>query len=338
MHIVITGGGTGGHLAIARALAEALTERGHEVLFIGSTSGQDRRWFEGHSGFSHTYFLETTGVVNRQGLKKIAALWRVFRAFLRSRKLLKHHKADAVVSVGGFSAAPASLAAISRRTPLFIHEQNAVEGRLNRMLKPYARAFFSAYDESSPVKGYPVSELLFAKARVRRSVKTLIFLGGSQGARFINDLALDVARACSGRGIKIIHQCGEGDYTRVKKAYEAMKIDVELYGFTKELPALLERSDLAVSRAGASTLWELCANGLPALFIPYPYAAGDHQFYNARFIVRQELGWCERESESVAQILLNLLDEDLEAKSRALMAYCEKEAAERTVAYIEEVL
>lgn len=338
MHIVVTGGGTGGHLAIARALGEALVERGHEVLFIGSTSGQDRSWFEGCSGFSHTYFLETTGVVNRKGFKKIAALWRVFRAFLRSRKLLKQHKAAAVVSVGGFSAAPASLAAISCRIPLFLHEQNAVEGRLNRMLRPYAKAFFSAYDEHSPVKGYPVGEAFFAKARVRSKVKTLIFLGGSQGARFINDLALEVASECSDRGIRIIHQCGERDYERVKEAYAAMKIDAELYGFTKELPSLLEQSDLAISRAGASTLWELCANGLPALFIPYPYAAGDHQFYNARFIVRQELGWCERESEGVAEVLLGLLDEELEAKSRALIAYCEKGAAERTAAHIEEVL
>jgi UDP-N-acetylglucosamine--N-acetylmuramyl-(pentapeptide) pyrophosphoryl-undecaprenol N-acetylglucosamine transferase len=338
MHIVITGGGTGGHLAIARALGEALIARGHEVLFIGSTSGQDRKWFEGYSDFSHTYFLETTGVVNRRGFKKMAALWRVFRAFLRSRKLLKRHKADAVISVGGFSAAPASLAAISRSIPLFIHEQNAVEGRLNRMIKPYAKAFFSAYDEDSPVKGYPVSEAFFDRARVRRQVKTLIFLGGSQGARFINDLALEVAPECSERGIKIIHQCGEGDYARVRAAYEAMGVDAELYGFTKELPLLLEKSDLAVSRAGASTLWELCANGLPALFIPYPYAAGDHQFYNARFIVRQELGWCERESEGVAQLLLALLGEELEAKSRALMAYCEKGAAERTAAYVEEVV
>jgi UDP-N-acetylglucosamine--N-acetylmuramyl-(pentapeptide) pyrophosphoryl-undecaprenol N-acetylglucosamine transferase len=338
MHVVITGGGTGGHLAIARALGEALIERGHEVLFIGSTSGQDRKWFEGYSDFSHAYFLETTGVVNRKGFKKAAALWRVFRAFLRSRKLLRRHRADAVISVGGFSAAPASLAAISRKIPLFIHEQNAVEGRLNRMLKPHAKAFFNAYDEASPVKGYPVGEALFARARVRSKVKTLIFLGGSQGARFINDLALEVAPACVERGIRIIHQCGERDYERVKAAYEAMGIDAELYGFTKELPSLLEKSDLAVSRAGASTLWELCANGLPALFIPYPHAAGDHQFYNARFIVRQELGWCERESEGVAQVLLNLLDEELEAKSRALMANCEKDAAERTVAYIEGAL
>ena len=111
MKFVVTGGGTGGHLVIAAALLEALVQRGHEAIFIGSTSGQDRMWFEKSSGFVHTYFLETTGVVNQKVLGKIAALWRIFKAFLRSRSLLRKHQIQAVISVGGFSAAPASFAA-----------------------------------------------------------------------------------------------------------------------------------------------------------------------------------------------------------------------------------
>jgi len=99
MRLCITGGGTGGHLMIAEALAEAALKEGHELIFIGSTHGQDRRYFGERSSFSHVYFLETTGVVNQKGLAKIRALWRIFLAFLQSRKLLKKHKIEATYSV-----------------------------------------------------------------------------------------------------------------------------------------------------------------------------------------------------------------------------------------------
>ena len=335
MKFVITGGGTGGHLAIAAALQEVLVERGHEAVFIGSTSGQDRMWFEEHSGFAHAYFLPTTGVVNRKGWQKVTALWKVFAAFLRARKLLKQHKSSAVISVGGFSAAPASLAALSRGVPLFIHEQNARVGRLNALLRPFAKAFFSSYEAESPVRAYPVAEVLFKKARVRKKIETVIFLGGSQGAAYINDLALSAAPILKARNIAIIHQCGERDFERVERAYETLGIEVNLVAFTRELPELLTQSDLAVTRAGASTLWELCANGLPALYIPYPYAAGDHQFYNARFIVQQELGWCERQGEEVEPLLTGILDEDMQSRSRGLMTLTERDGAAQIVKMIE---
>ena len=338
MKFVITGGGTGGHLVIARALQAALETRGNEAIFIGSRSGQDQKWFAEGSTFKAVYFLETTGVVNKKGIKKLGALWQIFLAFLRSRTLIKSYGASAVISVGGFSAAPASFAALSLGRPLFIHEQNAVEGRLNRLLKPRTRAFFSSYDLEAPFKAYPVSSELFETARLRHNIETVIFLGGSQGARFLNDLALEMAPKLHERGIKIIHQCGEGDYERVKHAYAELECEVELYGFTKALPSLMHQSDFAFSRAGASTLWELCANGLPAFFIPYPYAAGDHQYFNAQFLVKRQLAWCERETEIDKKMLLQLMDENLEDKSRALMALSEKNAADTIVKLVEEMV
>jgi UDP-N-acetylglucosamine--N-acetylmuramyl-(pentapeptide) pyrophosphoryl-undecaprenol N-acetylglucosamine transferase len=331
MKFCITGGGTGGHLMIAEALVEAAANEGHEAIFIGSTSGQDRKYFEDHSTFSHVYFLETTGVVNQKGLKKVKALWLVLKAFFASRDILKQHKIAAVYSVGGFSAAPASFAAISRGIPLFIHEQNAVEGRLNSLLKPFAARFISAYDENSAIKGYPVKEEFFERARVREKIKTVIFLGGSQVAKAINDLALSVASELQSRGVKIIHQAGERDYDRVKQKYEELGVEAEQYAFTKEMPYLMSKADLAVSRSGASTLWELCANGLPALFIPFPHAASDHQYHNARFIVQNEMGWCEREGEGLREKLLLLLDEDLSKKSSALMEHSSRDVAKMMI-------
>ncbi|WP_416768730.1 undecaprenyldiphospho-muramoylpentapeptide beta-N-acetylglucosaminyltransferase [Sulfurimonas sp. ST-25] len=320
MKFVLTGGGTGGHLAIAKALLDAISAAGDEAIFIGSTTGQDRMWFGEGSAFEQTHFLETTGVVNRRGVAKLAALWRVARSALEARRIMRRYRPDAVISVGGFSAAPASFAALSLKIPYFIHEQNAVTGRLNRLLRRYARCFFSSYDSQSPVKSYPVNRALFESARVRERVETVIFLGGSQGAKAINDFALAVAPALARRGIAIIHQCGERDYERVREAYAAMGIGAELYGFTKELPSLLARSDLAVSRAGASTLWELAANGLPALYVPYPYAAGDHQYYNAMYLAEQGLSRVVREAELRPELLEQMLDEGVEAASRGLRA------------------
>ncbi len=340
MKLCITGGGTGGHLMVAEALVEAAVNDGHEAIFIGSTKGQDQKYFGEHSEFSHVYFLETTGVVNQKGFGKIKALYKVFQAFLRARKILKKHHIQATYSVGGFSAAAASFATLSLLRPLFIHEQNAKTGRLNALLKPFAKSFISAYDSNSIIQGYPVKEIFTKTARVRTELKSIIFLGGSHGAKAINDLALSVTWKLKKQGVKIIHQTGEADLQRVQEEYEKLGIDdVELYGFTKELPILIEKADLAVSRAGASTLWELNTNGCPAFYIPYPYAAGDHQYFNAKFIVENELGWCERETDELKSKLLHAIkNPDLERKSRKLLTYNEKDVAMQMIKELEDTL
>ena len=338
MKICITGGGTGGHLMIAEALVEAAVADGHEAIFIGSTHGQDRRYFENHSSFSHVYFLETTGVVNQKGLGKIKALYKIVLSFFKSRKILKEHHIQATYSVGGFSAAPASLATLSCFIPLFIHEQNAIEGRLNALLKPFAKRFISAYDKNSHIQGYPVKETFYKNSRVREKLQGIIFLGGSHGAKSINDLALSVAHKLNKLGIHIIHQAGEADYERVRLEYEKLGVDVELYGFTKELDKLIAKADLAVSRAGASTLWELTANGCPALYIPYPYAAGDHQYHNAQFIVDNDLGWCEREGEKLRTQLLRVIKEPLQEKSQKLLSYSTKNVAHVMIKDMQDYL
>lgn len=337
MKLCITGGGTGGHLMIAEALLEAAVTKGHEVIFIGSTSGQDRNYFEQQSNFSHVYFLQTTGVVNKKGFAKLQALYRVFKAFLEARKILKKHKIQATYSVGGFSAAPASFASLSLFIPLFIHEQNSVQGRLNRLLKRYAKNFICAYDKNSEIQGYPVKEVYYKNSRVREKLQTIIFLGGSQGAKAINDLALHVANKLKKMNIAIIHQAGEADYERVREKYEQLGVSVELYAFTKELPELITRADLAVSRAGASTLWELTANGCPALFIPYPYAAGDHQYHNAQFLVKDNLAWCEREGQNLKSKLIKIVkNPQLKEKSQKLLTFATKNVAQQMIEDVQK--
>lgn len=336
MNLIFTGGGTGGHLVIALSLAETARLRGHKVMFIGSTSGQDRQWFGNSTLFDEVHFLETTGVVNKSGFGKLGALWKVFKALLKSRGLIRSFKADAVVSVGGFSAAPAAMAAVVSGTPLYIHEQNAVTGKLNRLLRPYAKRFFSSYEEGENHCDYPVNALYFENSRIRDSIKTVIFLGGSQGAKFINDLAIEIAPWLQSGGIQILHQCGLKEEERVRAAYHELGIQAEVYGFTTKIAELCERSDFAVSRSGASTLWELCAARIPAFYIPFPYAAADHQYHNARYIIDHNAGWCERQNEGLILKLQEAILSDIRPKSEALGELISPNGAAHIIEKIEK--
>lgn len=335
MNLIFTGGGTGGHLVIALSLAEKAREKGHKVMFIGSTSGQDRQWFGESPIFDEVHFLDTTGVVNKRGFSKLIALWKVFKALLTSRALIRAFKADAVVSVGGFSAAPAAMAAVTTGVPLYIHEQNAITGKLNRLLRPFAKRFFSSYEEGENRCDYPVHPRYFENSRIRDSIKTVIFLGGSQGAKFINDLALEIASWLHHGGIHIIHQCGFKEEERVREAYHALGIDAEVYGFTTQIAELCEKSDFAISRSGASTLWELCAAKIPAFFIPFPHAAADHQFHNAQYILKHNCGWCERQNEGLSQKLQEAILSDIKPKSEALSHLIAPNGAKHIIEIIE---
>ena len=311
--ILLTGGGTGGHLAIVQAVKEELLRRGIRPHYIGSESGQDRAWFGADEGFAGKLFLPTRGVVNQKGLGRLASLAQAAKGTLAARRYMKAHGVTAVLSVGGFSAAPASFAALAGGVPFFIHEQNAVSGRLNRLLKPYARRFFSSYGGERV--DYPVRDIFFETARTRQRVETVIFLGGSQGAKAINDFALKMAPVLAERGIRIVHQAGRNDIDRVAEAYAKMGIEADLFDFHPDLYDKIAAADLAVARAGASTLWELAANRLPALFVPYPYAAGDHQYHNALFLAEKKAGWVVRQKELKPENLLDILGEGVAAAS-----------------------
>ena len=338
MTLIFTGGGTGGHLVIALSLAQEARARGHKVIFIGSKSGQDRQWFGNSAVFEEAYFLETTGVVNKKGLGKLGALWKILKAVVESRRIIGTANAQAVISVGGFSAAPAAIASITTRRPLYIHEQNAITGKLNTLLRPYAAGFFSSYESGEMHCDYPVNELYFQQARIRSTVKTVIFLGGSQGAKFINDLAIEIAPWLNERGISILHQCGVTDEQRVKDAYAALGIKAKVYGFTTQIVDLIGHSDFAISRSGASTLWELCAARVPTFYIPFPHAAADHQFHNARYIVEHNVGWCERQGEGISTKLKEAIVSDIEPKSEALGALIANHGAKHIIEMVEKGL
>jgi UDP-N-acetylglucosamine--N-acetylmuramyl-(pentapeptide) pyrophosphoryl-undecaprenol N-acetylglucosamine transferase len=327
MSIVMTGGGTGGHLAIVRAVKEELKNK--KIIYIGSISGQDKSWFENDGDFQKKYFLQTRGIVNQGILGKIKSLWMLACAVVESYKIIKHEDVKVVFCVGGFSAAPASIASVLARVPLVVHEQNAVIGSLNRRLMKYAKVFISSYIKESPIKSYPIKKEFFENARARKSVKTILFLGGSQGSLSINNIALSLAPWLKSENINIIHQAGQKNIDDVTKKYKELGIEADVFGFANNMPQIMAKADIAVARSGASTLWELSANNLPAIFIPYPYAAGDHQFYNAQFLVDQNLAFVFRENKVDIQEFKNIIKDskNLEIKSKSLKKVISKDGS-----------
>jgi len=209
-------------------------------------------------------------------------------------------------------------------------------GKLNEITSKFATYVFSSFDDKSPIKDYPVSEEFFEDARIRDEFKTIIFLGGSQGAHAINDFAIKVAPRLDKLGLKIIHQTGGSDIERVREAYENLGIKVDVFDFTKELSKKMSEADFAVSRAGASTLWELCANSLPTLFIPYPYAAKDHQYTNAKFLEDKGLCYICREKELTKEYLVEVLKKDNFQISKKLVDSIQCDAVESIVSLISD--
>jgi len=337
MMVIITGGGTGGHLKVANALIEELNKRGIQTVFIGSKNGQDKQWFENDKRLKKAFFLNTKGVVNKSGLNKIFSIFQILKNVSKCLSIISNYKAQSLISVGGFSAAPATFASIlSLKCKLYIHEQNSVMGRLNALTARFAKDVFCSFDSSSKIKDYPVLDDFFDKARIRDSFKNVIFLGGSQGATEINNFAIKVAPELYKLGLKIIHQTGKSDFQRVVKKYEQLGIKVDVFPFVKNISQKMNKADFAISRAGASTLWELCANALPTLFVPFPYAAKDHQYKNARFLKDKGLCHLLRQEELAQSKLIDILKKDNHSISKKLANTTRRNGTKFIIDYILE--
>lgn len=306
--VAITGGGTGGHLQIVKLLKKELNRRGIEPVFIGSTAGKDREWIGKDLGWKKKYFLKSRGVANRHGIQKIRAIGEILGSVGEAGTILRREKVEKVVSVGGYSSAPATFGAIVTFRSLFIHEQNSRMGLVTKIARPFARHLFNSFFGRDP---YPVGEDFFKTARIRRKIGRVIFLGGSQGAVPINRLAIQLVPEFLNRGIEVIHQTGERGFREVETEYQKLGIanKVNFFSFSNNLAQLMGEADLAISRAGASTLFELVSNGLPSIFIPYPYATDNHQYFNALFLVKQELGELVEEKEDLSQLIWKKIEQ-----------------------------
>jgi UDP-N-acetylglucosamine--N-acetylmuramyl-(pentapeptide) pyrophosphoryl-undecaprenol N-acetylglucosamine transferase len=290
MRAILAGGGTGGHVIPALAIAQQLQkDYAAEVQFIGTARGIENRLVPA-AGFSLR--LVQVGALNRVSLKtRLKTIFDLPRAVWESRRILAEFRPDVVIGVGGYASGPAMLAALMRRVPTLVFEPNFVPGFANRLVAPLVSGAAVHFAETGrhfrrcEVTGVPVREAFFqiADAHTRNSTPTLLVFGGSQGAHAINQVVMDsVAELLRRvRGIHIVHQTGERDYNDAQAAYANLGGSVEAHRFIDDMPGLFARADLLICRSGASTVAEVTAAGKPAIFVPFPRAADDHQKRNA---------------------------------------------------------
>ncbi|MDA8165727.1 MAG: undecaprenyldiphospho-muramoylpentapeptide beta-N-acetylglucosaminyltransferase [Desulfobacteraceae bacterium] len=306
--MIVTGGGTGGHLFPGIAVAEfVLAARpGSEVLFVSTDRQVDQRALAGRPF--------RTAAVRGQGLKGMGAVARL-RALLQlplalgeAMGLVRRFRPQLVLGVGGYVTGPVVLAARLLGIPTGIHEQNSVPGLANRWLGRLVDRIFLSIPESESwfpagravLTGNPVRCELLSAAAGKPGPATLLVLGGSQGAHRVNTLVVEALTGCRDRlpaGFKVIHQTGAQDESRVAEAYRKSGIEAQVGAFFNDMAALYGQAALVVSRAGATTLAELTVAGKPALLIPYPYAADNHQEKNAEYLVAGGAARMYREAE-----------------------------------------
>jgi UDP-N-acetylglucosamine--N-acetylmuramyl-(pentapeptide) pyrophosphoryl-undecaprenol N-acetylglucosamine transferase len=295
MRLLIAGGGTGGHLYPGMAVAEEVVRRGGQVLFVGTSRGLEARAVPA-AGYP-LELLEVSGL-KRMGLMAILrGLFRLPKAFFRSLSILRRFRPDVVLGVGGYASGPMVLAAALWRYPTAIQEQNSVPGMTNRILSRLVRLVLVAFEEArrffpaakiemvgNPVRSKLVATLT-AGAGNDEQAPGILVVGGSQGARAVNDLvmgAVEVLAKNSSMPV-IVHQTGSSDLDRCKERYRVLCVldRVEARPFIDDMATEYHRAGLVVARAGALTLAELAIAGRPAILIPLPTAADDHQSKNA---------------------------------------------------------
>ncbi len=298
---VIAGGGTGGHVTPALALGEELRARGVEVIFIGSEKGLENKLVP-DAGFE-LLSLPAQQMMGRSRLAQLRAALQLIPSTLRALRILRARRAKLVLSVGGYAAVPSSLAAALLRIPLALVEPNAVPGRANRLAARLAGRIFLGFESATSklgkasassqlhVTGVPLRKALMKtfsgspRRKPPHSPLRLLVFGGSQGARQINDAVLAALPHLDAQQIRIFHQTGPADEARVRAGYSAAGFDAEVVPFEPNMPSRYRWADLALCRSGALTVSELSLAHLPAIFVPYPYAADDHQRANALELV-----------------------------------------------------
>jgi UDP-N-acetylglucosamine--N-acetylmuramyl-(pentapeptide) pyrophosphoryl-undecaprenol N-acetylglucosamine transferase len=294
MRVIIAGGGTGGHVIPALAIAQQLKKQfAAEVLFIGTARGIETRLVP-QAGFP-LQLIKVGALKNVSLMTRAKTMFDLPRALWTAGRMVSDFRPDVVIGVGGYASGPAMLAAIRRRIPTLAFEPNVVPGFANRLVAHFVSAAAVHFEETCEyfrnckVTGVPVREAFFkipARSAVAegKSIPTLLVFGGSQGAHAINQAMIESLPGLRANvpAIHIIHQTGQRDYDNVLAAYQQSGISSEVHKFIDDMPATFARADLLVCRSGASTVGEITAAGKPAIFVPFPQAADDHQNVNAR--------------------------------------------------------
>lgn len=301
-HFVLAAGGTGGHMIPAHAVAEELMARGHHVALVTDERGAKIPGiFDAVEGNRAQVHVMPAGRMTKNPLSWPAAIRAILAGRAMARRLNETFKPTAVVGFGGYPAMPALLGALADGIPTAIHEQNAVLGRVNRLLAGRVDAIATAYPDIERLKGKYAAKVHLVGNPVREEVKELraedfpaltdesvfrvLVIGGSQGATILSSVVpegLAMLPVALRRRLQVTQQCRAEDIERVRRTYAEMEIPADLATYFNDVPEKLGWSHLVIARAGASTLAELTCAGRPAILIPLPSAMDDHQTANAR--------------------------------------------------------
>ncbi|MFV0338960.1 MAG: undecaprenyldiphospho-muramoylpentapeptide beta-N-acetylglucosaminyltransferase [Chthoniobacterales bacterium] len=357
MKTVIACGGTGGHLFPGLSVAQELHSRGHEILLIVSEKAIDSVALKNFPEFKAER-LPSIGMPSFLSPAFVQFLRRLWESTTICKHLYKKHQPRAVLGMGGFTSTPPILAARRRRIPAFIHESNAIPGKANKFSARFCTRILLGFDAGRSyfpgrgcvVTGTPVlqnmgtpipRDIALKKFDLDPNKKTILVMGGSQGASGLNQIMFRIATRLRGQNIQIIHLSGEKDEQLAAANYLREEIPSYVSAFCHEMATAYSAADLVVSRAGASSLNELSFFGLPSILLPYPFAADNHQEANANIFVQAGASEMVRESdanvENFSNMLLNILtDENRHSKmGKAAADLLPRDAAKRVADVIE---
>lgn len=294
LRFIFTGGGTGGHIFPALAVAKVLRQRGHDILFIGTRNGMEARLVP-QAGYPMEYVQ--IGGLNRVGMaRQMKTLFELPLSAGMATGILGDWKPDAVFSTGGYVAGPVSIAAVLRRIPLVVMEPNAMPGFTNRKLAKFVDRALVNFEETSKwfppgrteVTGVPIRSEFFGTKSKPEGTFTLLITGGSRGARTLNRAARESWPLFREQQvpIRIVHQTGTAEHEAIASEFQKTGIDGETVSFISDMPKAFAEADLVLARSGASSVGEIAAAGMPSILVPLPFAADDHQRKNAEALVR----------------------------------------------------
>lgn len=303
--VLIMAGGTGGHVFPALAVAKHLQARGMQIQWIGTQAGIESKLVP-QAGFT----LHRIGVQGLRGkglMGWLMAPLRLIKAVREARDVIRQVQPTLVLGMGGFASGPGGVAAKLAGIPLVIHEQNAIPGLTNRILSRLATRVLEGFKGSFPERtaaqwlGNPVrqsiADLPAARQKENSEDFRLLVLGGSLGARRLNQVVpAAVAMMPTESRPLIRHQCGQRDLESCRRIYRQYKLAADVTDFIEDMAAAYQEADLVICRAGALTVAEICAAGVPAVLVPYPHAVDDHQFHNAQALVKAGGAWLIRDA------------------------------------------
>lgn len=352
MRAILAGGGTGGHVIPALAIAQELTKQfGAEILFIGTARGIENRLVPA-AGFP-LQLVEVGALKNVSLTRRVKTLFDLPRAIMTASKMIRDFVPDVVIGVGGYASGPAMLAAKIRGVPTLAFEPNVVPGFANRVVARWVSAAAVHFEETCKyfrnchVTGVPVRRAFFDIVPRRiGGAPTLLVFGGSQGAHAINQALVESLPGLLVRipDLEIIHQTGERDFAEVNDAYLRAGVHGEVAKFIDDMPGKFSRADLVVCRSGASTVAEITAAGKPAVFVPFPRAADDHQNVNARALERAGAAIVVEENKLEAAYLVDtitalLVDQArLERMSQAARSLSHPQAVEDIARLVHQLV